>query len=61
MTSPELLQTARAEFEVESKRTPYFSLLPPNAKPDLDLNRVEMEKYRADMRPFYLNKTPRFN
>jgi len=61
MTSPELLQKARAEFEVESKRTPYFSLLPSDAKPDLDLNRVEMEKYRADMRPFYLNKTPRFN
>jgi aminobenzoyl-glutamate utilization protein B len=61
MTSPELLQKARAEFEVESKKTPYFSLLPPEAKPDLDLNRVEMEKYRADMRRFYLNKTPRFN
>src|SRR5712692_647907 len=61
MTSPELVQRARAEFEVESKRTPYFSLLPPDAKPDLDLNRVEMEKYRADMRKFYLSKTPRFN
>src|SRR5215470_6453044 len=59
MTTPELLQKARAEFEVESKKTPYFSLLPPDAKPDLDLNRVEMEKYRADMRRFYLNKTPR--
>src|SRR6266849_4253678 len=61
MTSPELVQKARAEFEVESKRTPYFSLLPPDAKPDLELNRVEMEKYRADMRKFYLSKTPRFN
>ena len=29
MTSPELLAKARAEFEVESKKTPYFSLLPP--------------------------------
>src|SRR5437660_4831101 len=61
MTSPELLQRARAWVEVESKRTPYFSLLPPDAKPDLDLNRVEMQKYRADMRKFYLSKTPRFN
>ncbi len=61
MTSPELLQKARAEFEVESKKTPYFSLVPPDAKPDVDLNRVEMEKYRADMSKFYLNKTPRFN
>jgi aminobenzoyl-glutamate utilization protein B len=61
MTSPELLQKARAEFEVESKKTPYFSLVPPDAQPDVDLNRIEMEKYRADMRRFYLNKTPRFN
>src|SRR5262249_39984240 len=37
MTSPELLQKARAEFEVESKKTPYFSLLPPEANPPLEL------------------------
>src|SRR5690242_16905312 len=50
LTSPELLQKARAEFEVESKRTPYFSLLPPDAKPPLDLNKAEMEKFRPEMR-----------
>src|SRR5215475_10415244 len=61
LTSPELLQKARAEFEVDAKKTPYFSLLPPDAKPDLDLNRGEMEKYRADLRKHYLGKTPRFN
>jgi aminobenzoyl-glutamate utilization protein B len=61
MTSPELLQKARAEFEVESKKMPYFSLVPPDAKPDLELNRVEMEKYRANMTKFYLQKAPRFN
>ncbi len=61
LTSPELLQKARAEFQEESKKTPYFSLLPPDAKPDTGMNRVEMEKYRAEMRKFYLNKTPRFN
>jgi aminobenzoyl-glutamate utilization protein B len=61
ITSPELLRKARAEFEVESKQTPYFSLLPPDAKPDIDLNRGEMEKYRAEMRKFYLARTPRFN
>src|SRR3954468_20525537 len=58
LTSPELLRKARAEFEVESKKTPYFSLLPADTKPDLDLNRADMEKHRADMRKFYLNKTP---
>jgi aminobenzoyl-glutamate utilization protein B len=61
LTTPELLQKARAEFEVESKKTPYFSLVPPDAKPDVELNRAEMEKYRAEMKKFYLNKTPRFN
>jgi aminobenzoyl-glutamate utilization protein B len=61
LTSPELVQKARAEFEVEAKKTPYFSLLPADVKPDLELNRAEMEKYRADMRKHYLGKAPRFN
>src|SRR5262249_58712672 len=60
MTSPELLQKARAEFEVESKKTPYFSVLPADAKPDTEMNHAEMEKYRGEMRKFYLGKTPRF-
>ena len=61
LTTPELIQKARTEFEVESKKTPYFSLVPPDAKPDIELNKVEMEKYRSEMKKFYLNKTPRFN
>ena len=61
ITSPELLQKAHAEFDVESKKTPYFSVLPPDAKPDTEMNRAEMEKFRPEMRKFYLNKTPRFN
>jgi aminobenzoyl-glutamate utilization protein B len=61
MTTPELIQRARAEFETESKKTPYFSLVPPDAKPDIDLNRADMEKYRPEMKKFYLSKTPRFN
>jgi len=61
LTTPELVAKARAEFETESKKTPYFSLLPPEAQPPVELNRAEMEKYRAAMRDFYLNKQPRFN
>ena len=61
LTSPDLLAKARTEFAVESKRTPYFSLLPADAQPDVDLNRADMEKYRPAMRQFYLNKTPRFD
>ena len=54
-----LLQKARAEFDEQSKKTPYFSLLPPDATPPVELNQAEMEKYRPEMRKFYLNKTPR--
>jgi aminobenzoyl-glutamate utilization protein B len=61
LTTPDLVAKARAEFDVESKKTPYFSLLPPDAQPTVELNRAEMEKYRAAMRAFYLNKQPRFD
>jgi aminobenzoyl-glutamate utilization protein B len=61
MTMPALLERGRAEFQEESKKTPYFSLLPPDVQPTIDLNRAEMEKYRPEMRKFYLDKTPRFN
>ena len=60
LTSPDLMAKARAEFEVESKKTPYFSLLPADAKPSVDLNHAEMEKYRPAMSKFYLDVTPRF-
>ncbi|MBI2371067.1 MAG: amidohydrolase [Deltaproteobacteria bacterium] len=60
LTSPELLQKARAQFEADTKETKYFSLLPPDAKPPLDLNQEMMEKYRPEMRKFYLNKKVQF-
>jgi len=36
------------------------SLLPADAKPPLDLNRETMEKFRPEMRKFYLNKAVQF-
>ena len=42
--------TLRSFLQVlEDSRTPY------------ELNRTDMEKYRPEMRKFYLNKSPRFN
>jgi hypothetical protein len=35
--------------------------LPPDAKPPLDLNRETMERYRAEMTKYYLNKPVQFN
>ena len=45
---------------MDTKRTKYFSLLPDAAEPPRDLNREMMEKYRPDMRKFYLNKKVQF-
>ena len=61
MTTSDIVGKARAEFLEESNKTPYFSLLPSDAQPPIELNRAEMEKYRPEMRKFYLGKAPRFN
>jgi aminobenzoyl-glutamate utilization protein B len=60
LTSSELLASAKKQFQEDTKDTKYFSLLPPGAKPPLDLNREMMDKYRPAMRKFYLDKTAQF-
>ena len=60
LTSPELRAAAKKQFEEDTKETKYFSLLPPGAKPPLDLNKEMMDKYRPAMRKFYLNKKAEF-
>jgi aminobenzoyl-glutamate utilization protein B len=40
LTSPKLIHKARAQFETDTKGNNYFSLLPHDAKPPLDLNRT---------------------
>ncbi len=59
MTMPELLQKAHAEFELATAATPYFPVLPADAKPPLDLNETTMAKYRTAMSAFYLHLSPR--
>jgi aminobenzoyl-glutamate utilization protein B len=61
LTDPALLKKAHAEFEEATKATPYFEVLPPDAKPPLDLNKAAMDQYRPEMRKFYLNESPRLN
>ena len=60
LTSPELLAAAKKQFEQDTKEIKYFSLLPPGAKPPLDLNKEMMEKFRPAMRKFYLSKKVEF-
>jgi aminobenzoyl-glutamate utilization protein B len=59
LTRPDILQKARAEFDAQLKQTPYFAVLPPDAKPPLDLNKAVMDRYRPEMRKFYLAEQPR--
>ena len=61
LTDPEVLQKAREEFQKATKDTPYFSLLPADARPPLDLNRDIMDRYRPEMRKHYINDKPRFD
>ena len=51
---------AADQFAEDTKETKFFSLLPTDAKPPLDLNKDIMDKHRADMRKFYLNKPAEF-
>lgn len=60
LTSPELRAAAKKQFEEDTKEIKYFSLLPPGAKPPVDLNHEMMDKYRPAMRKFYLNKKAEF-
>jgi aminobenzoyl-glutamate utilization protein B len=61
LASPEVLERARVQFREDTKSTPYVSLMPPEAKPPVDMNREMMERFRPEMRKHYLNKATRFD
>jgi aminobenzoyl-glutamate utilization protein B len=61
LTSPALLAAAKDQFKADTKDTPYFTLLPPEAKPQIDLNKEMMEKFRPQLAKYYLKAAPRFN
>jgi aminobenzoyl-glutamate utilization protein B len=60
LTDADLLKRAVAQFEQDTRESKYFSLLPPEAKPPLDLNRAVMEQFRPQMRKLYTGKTVGF-
>jgi hypothetical protein len=39
LTTPDLLTAAKKQFEQDTKDSKYVSLLPPGAKPPVDLNK----------------------
>jgi len=55
MTRPELLEEIGAEFEELSRERPYRTFLPDGAEPPLGWNTGLMEKYRGEMKKFYIN------
>jgi aminobenzoyl-glutamate utilization protein B len=61
LTKPDLVRQARVEFEKATTDLRYFAVLPPDAKPPLDLNKETMDRYRPEMAKYYLNTTVRFN
>ncbi len=58
--NPDVVAQAKATFAKELEGTNYFSMLPPEQKPPLELNRTMMERFRPEMRKHYLNEKPRF-
>jgi aminobenzoyl-glutamate utilization protein B len=60
MSEPDVLAAARTEWLQVTKDAGYFSLLPPDAQPQIDMNKATMAKYRPAMSKYYLHKTPRY-
>ena len=58
--NPQVVEDAKATFQKEIEGTAYFSMLPPDQKPPLELNRAMMEKYRPQMQQHYLKEKPVF-
>jgi aminobenzoyl-glutamate utilization protein B len=58
--NPSIVAQAKESFAEETKGVAYFSMLPPDQKPPLALNRATMERFRADMRTHYIGERPRF-
>lgn len=60
LASPDLLAEAKATFAKELDGLDYATMLPPDQKPPLDLNRKMMEQFRPLMEPHYLKELPVF-
>src|SRR5262245_13408614 len=54
MTRPDALTAIEAEFDAYSKRHPYKSFLPEDAKPPLDMNAELMKQFIPFMQPHYI-------
>jgi aminobenzoyl-glutamate utilization protein B len=59
-SNPAVVEEARRTFEEELGGVKYRSLLPPDQKPPVHLNRATMEQYRPLLEQHYLKEKPHF-
>jgi len=60
LTDAALVERAKETFAAEIGDVKYRSLLPPDQKPPVELNRLQMEEYRTAMRAHYIREKPVF-
>ena len=60
LTNPTVVAKAKRTFATETGGVKYTSMLPPDQKPPVDLNRTLMERYRPLMQKHYLTEKPQF-
>jgi aminobenzoyl-glutamate utilization protein B len=59
--NPQIVSEAKLSFAEETAGAAWFSLLPEDQKPPVELNRATMEKYRPLMRGHYPLRRPTFS
>jgi len=60
MSNPAVVDEAKRTFKEELGGVAFTSLLPPDQKPPVHLNKATMEKFRPQMARHYLNEKPKF-
>ena len=59
--NPAVVEESKKTFAEELGDSRWFSMLPKDQKPPVDLNRATMERYRETMRAHYIKERPRFS
>jgi aminobenzoyl-glutamate utilization protein B len=60
LCEPAKVAEAKSTFKEEIGDTVYRPLLPPDQKPPIELNRAQMEPWRAKLAPHYVKEKPVF-
>ena len=58
---PEIISEVKCSFDEEKGGVTWFSMLPADQRPPLELNRATMEKFRTSMRAHYQMRRPKWD